>query len=86
MRKGSTPKRKSPDWQNQTLDDEDELMPPNQQLQEHSMEQDDDHIGGKVKALALELSMLADEKLSKRVRIELLENVAMAACRCVFDR
>ena len=81
MKKGLTPKRKSPDWRNQTLDDEEELMPPNLQIQaEQFPDHDDDRIGGKVKALALELSRLVGEKLPKRAPIELLENVAMAAC------
>ena len=43
-------------------------------------DEEEDHIGSKVKKLARELSDIADEKIPKKVSMEILENLALSVC------
>ena len=76
-----TPSRQPLPWNNQSLDEEEESILPNQRIPAaHSLEEEDDHIGSRVKKLARELSDLADEKMTKKVPMEILESLALAIC------
>ena len=75
------PRRRPPPWNNQNLDEEEESILPNQQIPPaHSPEEEEDHIGSRVEMLARELSDIADEKMSKKVSMEILENLALSIC------
>ena len=74
-------RRKPPPWNHQNLDDEEESILPNRQMPTTQMpDEEEDHIGNKVKKLARELSDIADEKIPKKVPMEILENLALSVC------
>ena len=71
------PRRKLPPWNHQNFDEEEESILPNQQVPAtHLPDEEEDRIGSKVKKLARELSDIADEKMSKKASMEILENLA----------
>ena len=75
------PRRKLPPWNHQNLDEEEESILPNQQIPAaHLPDEEEDHIGSKVKKLARELSDIADEKMTKKASMEILENLALSIC------
>ena len=75
------PRRKLPPRNHRNLDGEEESILPNQQIPAaHSPEEEEDHIGSKVKKLARELPDIADEKMTKKAPMEISENLALAIC------
>ena len=81
------PRQRLPPWNNQNLDEEEESILPNQQVPAaQSPEEEDDHIGSRVKKLARELSDIADEKTTKKVSMKISENLALSICEADIHR
>ena len=78
------PRQKGARWDNQDLDEEEALLPNNQARNGLSGEEDD-HVSTRVGSLAQEFPNLVGEKMSKKVSMDALQQLALIVCSADID-